>query len=141
MNRTSETMKVLALSFSLFALASTASVKTPRFSLISERSANGVPTVAVTFPNGHYDTLVLSPFTDDSTYSTRNCRYSGYLLSEPEACLAITYEMCEDLLKQMSNRDVRRHRKECNNAKSIFRTNGKGTYKIKDLHETSSSGN
>ena len=78
--RTSETMKVLSLSFSLFALASTASVKTPRFSLISERSANGAPTVAVTFPNGHSDTLVLSPFTDGITDSARNCRYSGNLL-------------------------------------------------------------
>merc|ERR1711971_724811 len=88
--RTSETMKVLSLSFSLFALASTASVKTPRFSLISERSANGAPTVAVTFPNGHSDTLVLSPFTDGITDSAKNCRYSGHLLSEPEACLAVT---------------------------------------------------
>ena len=76
----SETMKVLSLSFSLFALASTASVKTPRFSLISERSANGAPTVAVIFPNGHSDTLVLSPFTDGITDSARNCRYLGNLL-------------------------------------------------------------
>jgi hypothetical protein len=78
--RTSETMKVLSLSFSLFALASTASVKTPRFSLISERSANGAPTVAVTFPNGHSDTLVLSPFTDGITDTAKNCRYSGNFL-------------------------------------------------------------
>ncbi len=53
----------------------------------------------------------------------------------------ITYEMCEETLEQTSNRDARRHRKERNNAKTIFQTNGKGTYKIKDLHETSSSGN
>ena len=78
--RTSETMKVLSLSFSLFALASTASVKTPRFSLIYERSANGAPTVSVTFPNGHSDTLVLSPFTDGITDTAKNCRYSGNLL-------------------------------------------------------------
>ena len=57
-------MRLLSLSFSLFALASSAPVKTPSFSLISDRSANGTPIIAVTFPNGHSDTLVLTQFVD-----------------------------------------------------------------------------
>ena len=57
-------MRLLSLSFSLFALATSATIKTPRFSLISDRSANGTPIIAVTFPNGHSDTLVLTQFVD-----------------------------------------------------------------------------
>jgi len=93
-------MRLLSLSFSLFALASSAPVKTPSFSLINDRSANGTPIIAVTFPNGHSDTLVLTQFvdgdgshepTDGSQEPTpRDCRYIGHLRSEPEACLAMT---------------------------------------------------
>ena len=93
-------MRLLSLSFSLFALATSAPVKTPSFSLISDRSANGTPIIAVTFPNGHSDTLVLTQFvdgdgsqepTDGSQEPTpRDCRYIGHLRSEPEACLAMT---------------------------------------------------
>ena len=110
-------MRLLSLSFSLFALASSAPVKTPSFSLISDRSANGTPIIAVTFPNGHSDTLVLTQFVDgDGSQKpatipeipeprdggiffptedpeipeSRDCRYIGHLRSEPEACLAMT---------------------------------------------------
>merc|ERR1711944_284084 len=62
--RTGATMRLLSLSFSLFTLATSATVKTPSFSLISDRSANGTPIIAVTFPNGHSDTLVLTQFVD-----------------------------------------------------------------------------
>ena len=110
-------MRLLSLSFSLFALASSAPVKTPSFSLINDRSANGTPIIAVTFPNGHSDTLVLTQFVDgDGSQKpatipeipeprdggiffptedpeipeSRDCRYIGHLRSEPEACLAMT---------------------------------------------------
>ena len=86
-------MRLLSLSFSLFALATSATVKTPSFSLISDRSANGSPIIAVTFPNGHSDTLVLTQFVDENDSqkpTSRDCRYIGHLRSEPEACLAMT---------------------------------------------------
>ena len=92
-------MRLLSLSFSLFALATSAPVKTPSFSLISDRSANGTPIIAVTFPNGHSDTLVLTQFVDGDGSekpenpeipTSRDCRYIGHLYSEPEACLAMT---------------------------------------------------
>merc|ERR1711944_177934 len=115
--RTGATMRLLSLSFSLFTLATSATVKTPSFSLISDRSANGTPIIAVTFPNGHSDTLVLTQFVDgDGSQKpatipeipeprdggvffptedpeipeSRDCRYIGHLRSEPEACLAMT---------------------------------------------------
>lgn len=86
-------MKLLSLSLSLFALATGATVKTPSFSLINDRSANGSPLISVTFPNGHSDTLVLTQFVDENGSqkpTSRDCRYIGHLRSEPEACLAMT---------------------------------------------------
>jgi hypothetical protein len=79
-------MKLLvALSFVTF--ASSASVeRSPSFSLVGDRSDNGSPIIAVTFPNGHSDTLHLSHFDAD----VRDCRFNGHLLSDPETCLAVT---------------------------------------------------
>ena len=34
----------------------------PTFTLVEERNANGVPSVAVTFPDGHSDILLLDKF-------------------------------------------------------------------------------
>jgi hypothetical protein len=79
-------MKLLvALSFVTF--ASSASIeRSPSFSLVGNRSDNGSPIIAVTFPNGHSDTLHLSHFDAD----VRDCRFNGHLLSDPETCLAVT---------------------------------------------------
>ena len=80
------TMKlILTLSFVVF--ASSASVeRSPNFTLVGDRSDNGAPIIAVTFPNGHSDTLHLSHFDAD----VRDCRFNGHLLSDPETCLAVT---------------------------------------------------
>ena len=86
MLRNSSTMKLL-LSLSFVAFASSASVeRSPSFTLVGDRSDNGAPIIAVTFPNGHSDTLHLSHFDAD----VRDCRFNGHLLSDPEACLAVT---------------------------------------------------
>ena len=87
-------MKLLVL-ISVLSLASTATIeRTPSFSLITDRSANdGSPIVEVTFPNGHSDTMVLSQFVDgidEPQPESRDCRYNGHLLSDSEACLAMT---------------------------------------------------
>ena len=85
---------MLVLFLSLATLVSSANIgKTPSFSLVSDRSANRAPLIDVTFPNGHTDTLVLSPFVDGMVHEpseSGDCRYSGHLLSEPEACLGVT---------------------------------------------------
>ena len=76
---------ILTLSFVVF--ASSASVeRSPNFTLVGDRSDNGAPIIAVTFPNGHSDTLHLSHFDAD----VRDCRFNGHLLSDPETCLAVT---------------------------------------------------
>merc|ERR1719394_413026 len=79
-------MKVI-LFLSLWTLVSSATLeKSPIFSLDTDRSTNGLPSIRVTFPNGQTDTLVLHQFTDDgidedTIFQSR---------SEPEACLAVT---------------------------------------------------
>ena len=84
-------MKLLVF-ISVLSLTSTAIIeRTPSFSMIDDRSLNGSPIIEVTFPNGHSDTLVLSQFVDGiDEPESRDCRYNGHLLSEPEACLAMT---------------------------------------------------
>ena len=79
-------MKLL-VALSLVTFASSASVeRSPSFTLVGDRSENGAPIIAVTFPNGHSDTLHLSHFDAD----VRDCRFNGHLLSDPETCLAVT---------------------------------------------------
>merc|ERR1719394_1914159 len=83
-------MKVI-LFLSLWTLVSSATLeKSPIFSLDTDRSTNGLPSIRVTFPNGQTDTLVLHQFTDDGidedtifqSRSEPDCRYMGHLLSE-----------------------------------------------------------
>ena len=68
-----------------------ARLRTPIFSLVESRSADGSPRVAVTFPNGHRDTLLLnrySPIEEDER--TESCRYIGKLANDHTACVAMT---------------------------------------------------
>merc|ERR1711971_1167303 len=65
----------------------------PRFALVGDRSINGVPTVSVTFPNGHEDTLILDrhySFEEDRIGQVEACNYIGHLEKDPEACVAMT---------------------------------------------------
>ena len=65
----------------------------PRFALVGERSLNGVPTVSVTFPNGHEDTLILDRHyssEEDRIGQVEACNYIGHLEKDPEACVAMT---------------------------------------------------
>ena len=72
-----------------------ARLKTPTLSLLSEtRSADGSPNIAVTFPNGHRDTLVLRRYqprpADRMAEADTSCRYIGKLANDPSACVALT---------------------------------------------------
>merc|ERR1711935_1325928 len=86
----------------LITLASIAKAKkiAPTFILVEERNANGVPSVAVTFPDGHSDVLLLDKFyanEEDRMIkghqgipNVEQCVYFGHLANEPEACVAMT---------------------------------------------------
>merc|ERR1719228_570386 len=65
----------------------------PQLSLIQERTANGAPSVSITFPDGHKDMLVMHRFfgnEEDRMVNEERCHYSGHLANEPEACVAMT---------------------------------------------------
>merc|ERR1711971_495314 len=72
----------------------------PTFTLVEERNSNGVPSVSVTFPNGHNDILLLDKFyaNDEDRMiqghqgipNVEQCVYFGHLANEPEACVAMT---------------------------------------------------
>ena len=47
--------------------------------------------MAVTFPNGHRDTLLLTRFHPTGVEErTESCRYIGKLANDPNACVAMT---------------------------------------------------
>ena len=60
---------------------------------MEERTLNGIPSVSVTFPDGHKDTLVLNKFyanEEDRMANVEGCNFIGHLENEPEACVAMT---------------------------------------------------
>merc|ERR1711988_406501 len=66
----------------------------PRFTLL-ERSLKNVPSIAITFPDGYEDILMLNIFESNSGDGNRiigedECHYFGHLANEPEACVAAT---------------------------------------------------
>merc|ERR1712008_304452 len=67
--------------------------ETPSFVLVEERSLNGSPSIAVTFPDGYQDTLVLNKFyanEQNRMASKERCHYIGHLENEHTACVAVT---------------------------------------------------
>jgi len=67
--------------------------KSINFALVEERSANGSPTVTVTFSDGYTDTLVLNRYyssEEDRMLGAEECHFIGHLAKEQEACVAMT---------------------------------------------------
>merc|ERR1712086_1169862 len=67
--------------------------ETPSFVLVEERSLNGSPSIAVTFPDRYQDTLVLNKFyanEQNRMASKERCHYIGHLENEVTACVAVT---------------------------------------------------
>merc|ERR1712025_31450 len=88
------TMRVYII-FSLLVVVYSAKVKntSPKFTFLEERSANGAPSVSVTFPDGYKDNLILSRFdanNEDRMANEEHCNFIGHLENEPEACVAMT---------------------------------------------------
>ena len=66
---------------------------TPQLTLNEERSLNGIPNIAINFPNGHMDNLILDRYFDndqDRIQDREGCRFLGHLENESEACVAVT---------------------------------------------------
>ena len=70
----------------------------PSFSLVEERSINGIPLVEVTFPDGSSDFLVLNK------YQGMDGHFIGHLRNEPEACVAMVNHPNHVELTIFSNR-------------------------------------
>ena len=65
----------------------------PKFNLIEDRFEDGIPNVAITFPNGNSDRLVLKKYIlneDQERTETEHCSFLGHLEHETEACVAMT---------------------------------------------------
>ena len=65
----------------------------PKFSLIGERSIDEVPTIAITFPDGSTDTMVLDNYysnEDDRKSGINRCDFIGHLAEETGACVGMT---------------------------------------------------
>ena len=61
--------------------------------LLEERSFNGAPRIAIDFPDGYKDMLVLNKFhanNQDRIANKDHCNFIGHLENEPEACVAMT---------------------------------------------------
>ena len=58
-----------------------------------ERSLYGIPKIAITFPDGHEDELILEkhfPNEEARMENKEHCNYFGHLKSDPQACVAVT---------------------------------------------------
>ena len=65
----------------------------PKFSLMGERSMAEVPTIAIAFPDGSTDTLVLDKYfsnEDDRKAGVNRCNFIGHLAEETGACVGMT---------------------------------------------------
>ena len=68
----------------------------PSFDLLEDRSEDGSPNLAITFPDGYSDTIVLTKYfaSEDDKVQERmsgveDCNFVGHLKNE-KACLAMT---------------------------------------------------
>ena len=74
-------------------LNSTDTKLAPKFHLIKKKNSNGAPSIGITFPDGHKDTLLLIKFygnEEERKADVERCHYNGHLKKEPEACVAMT---------------------------------------------------
>ena len=57
--------------------------------MLQERLDNGAPSIAITFPDGHTDNLILGHFYAEEN-RPRGCHFSGHLEHDSEACVGMT---------------------------------------------------
>ena len=61
-----------------------------KFSLIDEDSSNDIPSIVVTFPDGHADRLMLRKHYFNEEDRMNECHYTGHLAHEKYACVSMT---------------------------------------------------
>ena len=54
--------------------------------MVQERLDNGSPSIAITFPDGYSDLLVLNHFYDKEN-RPEGCHFMGHLENEPDSCI------------------------------------------------------
>merc|ERR1719412_2231252 len=72
----------------------------PKFSMIGERSMDEEPTIAIVFPDGSTDTLVLDKYylnEDDRKAGVNRCNFIGHLAEETDACVGMTGCLDDDV--------------------------------------------
>ena len=60
---------------------------------LDDRSLYGIPEIAITFPDGHEDELILEkhfPNEEARMENKEHCNYFGHLKNDPQACVAVT---------------------------------------------------
>ena len=65
----------------------------PKITVLNPNSGNAIPLIAITFPDGHEDLLVLERHylsEADRIAKKMNCNFIGHLEKESEACVAVT---------------------------------------------------
>ena len=83
----------LALVILLPCLISAKPFGLPEVNVKETRSANGIPAIDITFPDGFQDKLVLERhyMTEmDRMAQKMHCNFIGHLANEKEACVAVT---------------------------------------------------
>ena len=66
-----------------------------------DRSLYAIPEIAITFPDGHKDELILEkhfPNKEARMVNKEHCNYFGHLKNDPQACVAVTGCYGEDKL-------------------------------------------
>lgn len=84
---------VLLLTIVTVALAKPGHDRLPSFKVLQDKSLGAIPKIKVTFPDGHYDRLVLERYyANDAERHARamTCNYIGHLEKESTACVAVT---------------------------------------------------
>ena len=70
------------------------------FTLISERTMDEVPRIAIAFPDGSTDTMILNKYysnDDDRRAGFNKCNFIGHLEKETGACIGETHVVFKKL--------------------------------------------
>ena len=65
----------------------------PAISVYQAVNSNEIPSIHITFPNGHEDNMILQRHYSnprDRTIGEKHCNYIGHLEKDEEACVAVT---------------------------------------------------
>ena len=73
--------------------------------MVQERLDNGSPSIAITFPDGYSDLLVLNHFYDKEN-RPEGCHFMGHLENEPDSCIGTNNWLLPILFSQKCSNTV-----------------------------------